>query len=507
MSDVERRKAKFQRHIESSSELSRKSPSSDSDDEEDKATNTRPPSSPAKNVATEIESKQSPTVVAKKRKREAKKTEKDPNFVEFDFDSVDDNDVLIAVPRSQNRQHSDKRIPFNSTNLYNMKLNMSVAKKFQTVHGVQQKFEFILNIVLTWRSMGYRWVKYDEVEEKYFEPSTSVLCKLIRSRLDRIATSERSKLRNQTKRVFKSPFDEFTHKCSLGNLYKKDQLLEEERIKDWNSYSILHSLFSSFSFYIYAYSHRVKASTSCLIHRATKLKLKFPPYPNMFVIFHGRAVHSGAESKMASICSLVPSHDERLFSYVRVKDKDKNWASLRTNNKGKDATDKVERNGLQMCTALTVCQNCSSFGDYDCFEIDLEECYNIQKERRRNTIKNVPLIGDLTKFGFEVWVGESTRSEKHIELKGELLYLLDREKEWKGLDNNTDRKVFKVARGEHDRNNRSQIFEGFVDSVENFVQTKIFKDRDCKLGRSSIIANRGYCIEQLCHRDFPNDNE
>ena len=118
---------------------------------------------------------------------------------------------------------------------------------------------------------------------------------------------------------------------------------------------------------------------------SVKLKLNFPAYPNMFIIFHGRTVHSGAESKIFSLSSAQTSHDTRLFSYITSKEYDnESKQNIRIRNKGKEQSGQVDRDGISVCSEQkNQCKACTESMHEDVVEIDLLAEYNSIKKTKR----------------------------------------------------------------------------------------------------------------------------
>ena len=113
---------------------------------------------------------------------------------------------------------------------------------------------------------------------------------------------------------------------------------------------MIHTVYSSWSFYVHPFSHCVEVGNEHIIHSVSKMKLIFPNVPNMFVIFHGRIVHNGAESRNLTLSCTRPSTYERLFSYMYVTNEHKKIKGTeRTSKKGKRADGAVHCHELTMC--------------------------------------------------------------------------------------------------------------------------------------------------------------
>ena len=411
-----------------------------------------------------------------------------------DLDNIKKGTPVVAIPRSNGKKHTRT---FTNTELtrYKDATSVGVAREYSSLPDDICKYDFIINIINAWRDSSMLVVEYDETSNQYVQSTTSRLYTTIRKRLNYQA----KKTDNNASNIY----ERMTTKLVFDRLYtNKKFLYDTEDVMGWSYYSVLHNIYSPFSFYVYNFSHRLKADDNVPIHLCTKVKLVLPPSPNMFIIFHGRTVHSGAESKRDSLTSMSYAHDMRLFSYVSAKQKGKNWTSLRTHGKGKDEDGTVERRGIKLCGGdCLICKD----------HISNRKCDDTWVINVKDNFKTIPpnkrICGDLFKYGWEVWKGVDTRTTKYYTLKEELQQARIH-KEWKRIDNVTNRKVFKVARGEYGQCDTSfPTINMFVGDIEQKLQQTVFrsiKDTECMLKKCSIISNDGFVEEQLLHRDYPN---
>ena len=204
----------------------------------------------------------------------------DTKIIPFDIDGFrkqPDRIMLMVLPRPSRRAHF-KGFSSAEEGLFVHKINNRLVSDYYSIENDHEKFDFITNVIITWQ-YSYRIIKLHEDSEVYYEVSTKDLYTLIQNRL-RKAKQPKTKMHDGT------CFQSFSTTLSSTSIYNTKDLLPTEDIEGRSYLSILHSLYSSFSFYVYAYSHRVRQGFQHPVHACTKLKLNFPSYPNLFILFH-----------------------------------------------------------------------------------------------------------------------------------------------------------------------------------------------------------------------------
>ena len=467
-------------------------------------------SSASTRSAQKRSSKGNPTTEAKRRKltnnSTSKRNLKQDDVLPFDIDSFrtkPEGMTLMVLPRADNRRHTGT---FSNAELclVHTKISHAFVRSYDKFQHDYEKYDYVTNAIITWKSICH-FIKYHEEQNVYYEIGTDELYEYIHSRIKKTRKKMNSK---QSKGKQIKTFDNFCNIRTIESVYDHSKLYTMDQIKGWTYLSIIHSLFSSFSFYVYAYSHRVLPGVENTVHECTKLKLNFPVHPNMFIIFHGRTVHSGAESKTFSVSSAQTSHDTRLFSYITSKENEaETRRSIRHRNKGKDQSGKVDRDDISVCSETKLsCKACTETMHEDVVEIDLLSEYHSIKPNQRSTSENpFCILGNLDVHGFEVWRGVNTRTKSRFNLKGDIAFLETTE-EWKSLDNKTNRKVLKVSRFSEDQGRKKKIqsdaIDDFVSDLEQTVNDHVLPHRSNELGPVALLSNMGTCHEQLRHRDY-----
>ena len=456
---------------------------------------------------------------------------------DWKFLTTDCSCTLMVMPSKYNKEkrhtnsdddeYVESKFPKNSWDMFHNLVNYTMLQSYEALgtspSSDDDRWDFITSIIIQWDQLNIVPITYDESKEKYYIPDPQHIGDEIRKALNSIKQrkmqSKSSVHQNQCTTVKGLQFDEYESRLNFEHdAYpqgtKADALHTMQEVQNWSYYSVIHSLYEPFALYLYPYSHRIKKSSNTFIHQCTKVKLLFPKSPNMYVIFHARLVHSGAESKTVIQSSLVPSLDERIFAYVTVDDKQSVAAAhtSRSNRKGKDYNDKVERDGIQLCNyhEAPPCAFCEKRMDHDYFTIDLGRVYQMLKSKTKD-MKRKPILGDMDRCGFEVWSGVNTRDRQGRNLRVDLgrLYYNSTKNSWKCLDNNTQRKALTVFDSNsldatsHKRDNQS--VKTFIQKLTKSIQAQVFQDnKHCELKKVSVLANHGHCAQQLVHRDYPD---
>ena len=298
---------------------------------------------------------------------------------------------------------------------------------------------------------------------------------------------------------------------SLKWVYKKKSKLFE--YLDWNYFSMFHSLYQSFSFVVYNSSHIL--NDDGLVHRCTRVEMKFPPNANCALVTHGRLVHSGAESKTETEMSFNTSHDARLFAYLSNLFDRKTRIDKYKNHLEPDT---VDRATFKLCDMN--CKKCQAYNrsmkkhkiiNNEINIIDYIELNNNAIGTRKNSLRQTPsrkLLGDLDELGWEVWTGIDTNLDKYAYLNSHLrTFVLGCGKAlWNGIGS-TPRKAMKIDKllGEPNANIRSSLL--FMTTVFHDIREHVLVHipqlgPNIQFDGRAILANFDELEEQIPHRDF-----
>jgi hypothetical protein len=431
-----------------------------------------------------------------------------------------ENDVLI--PREKNRP-PPLRYSYTVHNLNFMKDN--VGKKQSNDYystPIEERKGFIIEMVET-LVVSKRFYKYNEIVQDYIELDEAALNRYVTKRLRNI----RSDLTLKSKKYDKSisvtnkgtDFNtaDYVSKSSymaFEKIYPKVKLAKKTR--KWNMFSMFHSLYQSFSIYVYNYSHRLEDKEK--VHRCTKVKLTFPEYANCVLIIHGRLVHSGAESKEDGPLSFNWSHDVRMFSYLSSFEKHEKKREIYTNF---SENNKVVRDTFRLCGRN--CGHCKSIDNTMCVnhdhykEIDVGNYIKSHSKNNRagavmsSHVQRAPtkLLGNMKKLGWEVYTGVQFSLDKYQNLNAQLRGCVRGEgsTEWQGIGG-TSRCAFKVDYLLSDPSKKKIIDNvPLITTAYNDIHNMVLKKIPC-LGKCvvmegrSLLANMDQVDEQTPHRDF-----
>ena len=223
----------------------------------------------------------------------------------FPLDSLSKDSPVIVIPLGHNKSHPS-RFSMRQLNIY--KHAVEEHRHDYKMANDNQRFEILQNIITQWLNTNRIIIRAVENQithevEEYEEMSQQAVYAILRKSFTNSINSLSKKSSKQDKKVSSKS------SMNITDVYKEENLLDANEVQNWNYFSMIHSLYSSFSIYMYNYSHRVKHGKENLVHACTKVKLLFPEEPNFFIIFHGRTVHSGGESRLSHISSIMPSKD------------------------------------------------------------------------------------------------------------------------------------------------------------------------------------------------------
>lgn len=467
---------------------------------------------------------------------------------------------LMVLPMSRRKRHTYE-FDHSEKNRYYRELTMNNCNEYYAIKESYGKFDYICNIVARLIVSNFVIIKYDEESGAYVHVDNDKLYDIVNTRLRnlrkqkidhvnsislkkhvkecKVLATKETLTTNQNKKTLqlkstskqsKSRMEEIEEYPPMSNVLDsyqhKSDILSEEFVKRCKYFSVLHSLKSGFSFYVYNYSHYL-TNKARLVHECTKTKLIFPPNPPMFIVFHARLVHSGAESKFQSYNSTSQSHDARTFSYIELlSNNEKEGSATRTSRRNRNEEYSRENGivdrSLHTCDNNTVaCQFCNKYTkSYDSRlfrEIDLYQEYIVRLSTNANLKKNGIISGDLYKFGWEVRLGVNIRNpQKYSLLNTEICTMIYARpnNSWKGIDDKP-RKYFPLMKEIEEKENANiknerdfpqtfQLFKEIESMMNSNTSKKSTNNRTFVFHAYSILVNSGILFEQLPHRDYPS---
>ena len=228
--------------------------------------------------------------------------------------------TLVVLPLERRQSHNRNLFRADEISFFYKNINESLARTYSEKDS-NEKFDFLTSLVFQWTTQYHILMKVNcnNTEcDAYYEVEAKVLRDIIVKSIHKKNSGKAVK--REISGNTRTPWQSLIKK-GIHHFYSKDDLEEVGAIQNWAYLSLIHSLYSPFSLYVYVYSHRVRQAESSergpRIHYGTRIKLNFPRNRYMFIIFHGRLVHSGAESRLLTDTSGQLSHDLRLFTYVK----------------------------------------------------------------------------------------------------------------------------------------------------------------------------------------------
>ena len=431
-----------------------------------------------------------------------------------------EDDVLL--PRASNKKPpSNYSYTVHNLNYMKDKVGRKEANDYYSLQSEEKK-GFIIKLVET-IIVGKTFYKYNEILEKYIVVEESHINSLVTDRLKNLNSDSRFKAKRYSKPILT------TNKGSNFNTVEyvaKNSYMAFEKIypnvkvakktHNWNMFSMFHSLYQSFSIYLYNYSHKLEDNEK--VHRCTKTKLTFPEFANCILLIHGRLVHSGAESKEEGPLSFNWSHDVRMFAYLSTFTKDEKKREIYTNF---SENNKVVRDTFTVCGKN--CVHCKTINNTMCVnhdhfkEVDVgEHIKQYSKNRKAITVMSshkqrapTKILGDMKKLGWEVHTGVQFSLDKYQNLNAQIRGCVrgDGSAEWQGIGG-TSRCAFKVDHLLSDPTKKKIIdkmplITTAYDDVHNIVLKKIpYLGRCVQMEGRSLLANMDQVDEQKPHRDF-----
>ena len=405
----------------------------------------------------------------------------------------------------------------------------------------ENKEKFVHKLVST--SIGSQVIvkRYNEEDGKFeILPSNQIVMYILnkfvkkKSCLQKISSQKKEKSNNkmslQEEIKELSPLTRLRYLPNFKDIYPIEEKAGEFSSNSWNLYSMIHNLYKAFNLVVYSGSHLIKDNEET--HRASRVFLKFPDEVNLFILFHGNLVHSGAAAKYEPhLNSMHIAADLRAFAYVN-KNKNAQRPGKKGNNaRGRDthADNAAVGTTCKACPMIlnrnASCKVCEKFRNkniksklqnYNGFEIDVLSVYNEyklrEKEKGRNNDNIVPILGDLENDGWSIYEGIDTRDITEVGALFQDCRNLINEfpSSFKNLQQNAHQKSgrMRLMLGEHMFNNSGKMKDHlktsdiFYKLVEQKKLKKINGFENCTMTERSLLYNKGPLNEQNIHKDY-----
>lgn len=289
---------------------------------------------------------------------------------------------------------------------------------------------------------------------------------------------------------------------------------------NWNWYSMIHSLYESFSFVLYNGSHRIQNGE--VTHKKSRVVLKFPAEPNMFIIFSGNLVHSGACSKFEPHpYTFYHAADIRAFGYLQKKDLSRVCRRKEDNLLRRDSHNANPRLGTSYigCNKMenpnAKCDKCDEYKNkhtMDGFEINLKTEYDRWAKMKNKSMNIEPIAGNLIDYGWAVYDGINVRDVNEVgNLFNDLKSIVHKYK-WKQIQtptpHNASRYQFPITTL-HLPDDSKENKTPYLGSVEFFYK-KVLTERvryidgfeSARITEGHLLRNQGDLVEQRPHKDY-----
>ena len=512
--------------------------------------------------------------------------------------------MTVYIPRPSNRKYPDsvtitneartfwEKNIFNSSNLTLVR-EASTSKISGNINKMTERDIVISQIISDNIGDKVKVMKYVEIvkkdEERLKELTMKEINKYIKNRFARNiyyaqhpkktkhATIENSTMETATSidigRENEININEASNQSQISNVSKKKEYSEIEKLKSlpsmetllggkqnlckeqWNDYSMIHSMFEPFDLVLYNGSHKIP--NGVLTHYHTRIVLRFPSTVNLFILFHGNLVHSGAKGYFET--SLKRNNDNysmhycvsmRAFAYLskdgncsRNERKNKNYKPVNNHTEtnsikkseykgcicmiddgGKVDVNKTTVKSPHITEDMLTCDECKEYINKNRFikddngiEICLDKAYmekmvNLKKKARKTYLE--PIIGDIEEHGWAVYEGIPA---KNIKKCGklfndcrDLIYNNYRKIPWKQLQNKpvagSGRYGFKISEGyfniKYGKEDRLASIIEFFKKIEEDCIKKIHGFDKAKFSEGHLLRNVGPLNEQPPHRDY-----
>ena len=281
-------------------------------------------------------------------------------------------------------------------------------------------------------------------------------------------------------------------------------------------YSMIHNFFEPFQLIVYSYSHRVSFNgENDTVHYCTRTTIEFPENMNVFILFHGFLVHSGAKARKEStnMFTLNYAKDARSFSYVdRFGNEKRKHDGISTHDNEITTT---SRTNLCPMFDNKECRHCNEvygttkdkYIDNDDCKINVQDIYNKLDRKQQGK----PICGNLINTGWAIYHSIDMRNSNNgmnycNEIQRELhemTYSRGMSGKWKEIQKK--RYQLKIDNS-LDTNRYRKHFEKTSEYLENVFNEKV---KNCvhgfenaSLQSKSILMNTGPAEEQKAHSDY-----
>ena len=462
----------------------------------------------------------------------------DPN------NNVEMNPIVsrYVLPRKNHMKHVNTGLtftPYEELFFKNVVFDVHNQDRFMTLGNGKPKEQFIFNLVHKYHLLDDKVcivLKYNEEMKKYLILQPAEIIEYMKFKFKHFKHGYKKKSDYNELPVPKS-INELLEKGQLKveNVYSKDEIRckDEEDLDEWPNYSMWHSLYEDVSIMMYTGSNRLKNTSN--IHKCTRLKLSFPKEKTFMLVFHGRTVHCGSESKLVKD-SFHYSHDVRLFSYVDKynphleREDSSSTNSIKTSLRSRGqkrfpqtTTATVETTSVKMCSCIAnkynnhkvpiTCPKCEStirkIKGWNCYEealvVDVMTEYKLSKTN--SSFKKEPnlVCGNLELWGWAVYEGINIHTIEFLPLKTEVMNLVHEERKWKGLQYLTgkqNRKYFDIG-GLIDTktSQKTNMLKKLFSCIQQKIKT-IDGFKKGGLASTLLLSNFGLVNEQPEHRDY-----
>ena len=301
-----------------------------------------------------------------------------------------------------------------------------------------------------------------------------------------------------------------------NNLKEVNSICEENSDDQFSHYSMIHNFFEPFQLIVYSYSHRVSFNgENDLVHYCTRTTIEFPENMNVFILFHGFLVHSGAKARKEStnMFTLNYAKDARSFSYVdRFGNEKRNLDGISSHD---DEITTTSRTNLCPMFYKETCPHCNKIygttkdnyiNNDDC-KINVQDLYNKMDRRQQNK----PICGNLSSLGWAIYNSIDMRNNNNAmndcndiqrELH-EMAYGKGMSGKWnvihaKRSELKIDNDLETITYRKHFKKTSEYLDKVFNEKVKKCIRG--FENASLK--SKSILMNMGPAEEQKAHSDY-----
>ena len=336
--------------------------------------------------------------------------------------------LVVYISRKQNKSFpnslNDNLTSFQ-TNIWKEKVFTSQNVISLSESTLQEKNEFYQNMMK--ETFGNHVIvnKYNEKDEKFEILKCDEVLQYLKNTFKKKIHQHRITLKqkpdqdfteivtksNRRKTIKSSALQRMEYIPDFLDFYTNDEVAPTVLSSEWHMWSMIHSMFESFDLIVYNGSHKIDENQET--HLASRCNLKFPQEPNMFILFHGNLVHSGAKAKPEpGKNSLNYACDLRAFFYISKFDTKRKRAARMDNTSGiklrdNHADDPSLGTTYVGCPKMTnlfaKCEKCERYQRCEKakyltsngFEIDLKELYNEYKTKKKRKVISSNLLLEI----------------------------------------------------------------------------------------------------------------